>query len=142
MEIASPNIDYLLNLINRFCKFYKYIPLFVYPYINNHDTLYTRMIERGSKEGRYVSMEGEHGIANKIINMENAYIQFQNYFLTNNYKIINKRELTNINGEKLLNCISLISYNSDFDEQSRDMILNNDFDIVDNIIRNETIFIK
>lgn len=138
MEISSPNIDYLLNIINGFCKFYNYIPIFIYPYINNQNILRKRTLDRGLIEGRFISMEGEFGIINKIAKLEEGYIQFQNKILTDGYKILNNIEDINKNPK----IINVISYNSDFNESIYKKIGDNDFSDINNIIRNETIFMK
>ena len=73
-EIASPNEEYILSLINNFCNWYNYKTIFIYTYLENtEDTITiikTRTIERGLKEGRFVD---NAQIINKIPRMEESY---------------------------------------------------------------------
>ena len=61
-EVATPQNEYIKNLINVFCNFYKYHPVLIYPFVNDVNILYDRTISRGLKEGRFVACDGPYGL--------------------------------------------------------------------------------
>jgi hypothetical protein len=48
------NEDYIINLIENFCKYYKYKLIIVYSYIKDKDTHITRANARADEDGRYI----------------------------------------------------------------------------------------
>jgi len=74
IEIATPQEDYLKNIIFTFCDWYQYIPIIIYPFTNNPDILCERMYKRGISEGRFLKCENvPYGIKRIMINDLNFY---------------------------------------------------------------------
>ena len=51
------NEDYIINLIQNFCKYYKYKLIIVYPQITNEKEHINRAVMRADKDGRYIDPE-------------------------------------------------------------------------------------
>jgi hypothetical protein len=60
-EISKPNINYMSKLIESL-KYYDYIPVIIYPFINDVNVLFNRTIDRGMSEGRFLTCEGDYGL--------------------------------------------------------------------------------
>lgn len=66
MEFASFTESYFDNIINGFCKFYGYIPIIIYPFVNDAQILFARTLKRGMDEGRFINCTGNYGISKMI----------------------------------------------------------------------------
>lgn len=71
-EISIANKDYIINTIDRL-GYYGYISVIIYPFVDNVNDLYTRNINRGYKEGRWLSCDGPFGL-NK--NMKSMFVDY------------------------------------------------------------------
>lgn len=72
-EISSANIEYIQITLDRL-KYYGYIPILIYPYINDVEILYNRAIDRGIKEGRFFTKQM---LNDKIIPLFEKYPQLK-----------------------------------------------------------------
>jgi hypothetical protein len=62
---------YYANTIMNILKLYNYIPIIVYPYVDNIDLLYERAIKRGNKEGRFIARTSIESMSNSSVNNYN-----------------------------------------------------------------------
>jgi hypothetical protein len=119
IEVASASIHYIHHLITSFCSWYGYEPIFIYPYMSattaNKKILLDRTVKRGLEEGRFVSMDGSHGIINKIELLEDGYNKFKNELKKNHYRL----ELRNDQKDtkEKTETIKLFKYNSNFSDE-------------------------
>jgi hypothetical protein len=72
IEIASPGYDYLMKIIGTM-RYYKYIPIIIYPFCNDVNVLYSRSLERGIKEGRFLMCGKPFGIQQKAEDIIKEY---------------------------------------------------------------------
>lgn len=75
-EIATANIKYLKSIV-RSLKNYNYIPIVIYPFIDDVNIIYKRSLLRGLEEGRFLKCNGDYGLYNIIqtnITNYNKYI--------------------------------------------------------------------
>lgn len=84
---------------------------------DNKKILLDRTVDRGLKEGRFVSMDGNYGIVNKIQQLEAGYNQFKDELKINNYTDV-KTET-----EEKTNRIILFKYKSNFNAEIYEKIL-------------------
>jgi hypothetical protein len=65
LETSSGDSVYLNRIVNLL-KYYKCIPIFVYPFVNDISILHERALCRGMTEGRFVSRNGNLGIESQM----------------------------------------------------------------------------
>lgn len=73
IEIARPQEKYIKETIFNFCKFYNYIPVIIYPFIQNINTICERMYERGITEGRFIHCRNNKFNIESIMNADLAF---------------------------------------------------------------------
>jgi hypothetical protein len=73
IEIATPQETYIKNTIFNFCKYYNYVPIIIYPFIQNVNTLCERMYTRGITEGRFIHCRNEKTNIQSIMNDDLAF---------------------------------------------------------------------
>lgn len=72
METSSGDITYVDKMVNTL-KFYGYIPIVIYPFINDVSILYKRSLERGLKEGRFLRCGDPFGLTTQMSSCLNNY---------------------------------------------------------------------
>ena len=112
-EIASPNIQYIIELINTAYK-WKYKIIFIYPYTDNIDELCKRSDIRGLKIGRFIDC---NQINKKISDCYKKYIS----------DIINYENPNSM--LNLYNDIIILRYNTLLNEEEYKSIYNNTFNL-------------
>ncbi|AAV51130.1 hypothetical protein [Acanthamoeba castellanii mimivirus] len=87
LETTGSSIPYLERIINLL-SFYGYIPIVVYPFINDVSILYNRSIQRGLKEGRFLRCDTSFGLASQMQislanypKIKNIVSQYKNYLI-------------------------------------------------------------
>ena len=118
-EISGGSSEYVIKMINTF-KYYNYIPVIIYPFINNIDVLFERSVIRGTQDGRFltcgdieqkaISSKKDYKLIKKFMNKQNKYLHFQ--------------------------------YNANFDRHIYDEYSDNNLSNIDNIISNYNLEIK
>lgn len=70
-ETASGSAKYIDNILSNL-RYYGYIPIVIYPFVNDINILYQRSLQRGLKEGRYLHCDTKYGIQNNMkLSLEN-----------------------------------------------------------------------
>jgi len=77
-ETIGANPQYIESLINNICKYYKYIPIIIYPVITSQEEHISRLKKRGSAEGRVVDINYAINITHKC-NYSYEKIKFKMY---------------------------------------------------------------
>jgi hypothetical protein len=72
METSSGDIAYVDKMVNTL-KFYGYIPMIVYPFINDVSILYERSLTRGINEGRFLRCGDPFGLTIQMSSCLNNY---------------------------------------------------------------------
>lgn len=75
-EIATAGVEYIKSIIKSLGN-YNYIPIVIYPFIQDVNIIYKRSLQRGLKEGRFLQCTGDYGlyeIIKKNITNYNSYI--------------------------------------------------------------------
>jgi hypothetical protein len=70
IEMASPSLVYadkILDDLNYSLRNLKYIPIVMYPFVNDTTILRTRSIERATQDGRFIIYDNKFGIKQKAI---------------------------------------------------------------------------
>lgn len=65
IETTGTDIIYLEKIINLL-SYYKYIPILIYPFINDVNILFNRSINRGLKEGRFLQCKSPFGLSTQL----------------------------------------------------------------------------
>ncbi|BCS83591.1 hypothetical protein QLL95_gp0532 [Cotonvirus japonicus] len=65
IETTGSSTDYLKRIINLL-SFYNYVPILIYPFINDVKIVYNRSIQRGLKEGRFLRCDTPFGLASQM----------------------------------------------------------------------------
>jgi len=120
-EISTPDVKYIDRMVKDF-RYYDYIPIVIYPYINKIQTLYERSINRGIKEGRFITCHGEHGIIKKA---KDCFDSYDN--------IINKIKQLN----RISNQYATIMYHANFSKEIYDRMNEFNFNEFNTVISYE-----
>ncbi len=109
-ETTTLDFEFISNLLSDLVR-YHYIPIFIYPFINDVNILYKRTLNRGIDEGRfYKCYDGDYSLVNKMRDTYYKYNSFKRSIDTTYHKY----------------CI--FQYNSNFDEAMYEKISrNNEF---------------
>ena len=132
MEIATADLSYIYKIWSSF-KYYGYIPIIIYPFVNDVNILHKRVINRGLNIGRFIACNNENYGLDKI--MQNNIERFQTEKIT---MWEGAEELDGIihyftNSVNLNNYLTLIyRYDSIFSEDEMNQMNNNNFDFLSN----------
>ena len=94
-EIASGKSEYIKKIITD-TIYYNYIPIIIYPFIDDINIIYNRSIDRGISEGRFLKKEF---LINSIEDNKNNFIVLKNMIVNGDF------------GKKAL----IMKYDSDFE---------------------------
>jgi len=106
-ETASGDVKYMRKLIS-IITYYKYIPIFIYPFVKDVKTLYNRVIKRGIENGRFLQCE-KFGLVEKMKECSENYKGMKNILrniddnVSKQYFIYQYRELDVMDFDNLNN---------------------------------------
>ena len=114
IETSSGDPEYIGKIISSF-NFYNYIPILVYPFTQDVNTLYERSISRGIKQGRFLLCDGPYGLAKLMTICLENYKKIKQLFDSRQY-------------------YCFIQYQSEFTDDMKDKLEKDDFTGLHDII--------
>ncbi|AGC02342.1 hypothetical protein H012_gp107 [Acanthamoeba polyphaga moumouvirus] len=138
METTGSGTEYLNRIIDML-SYYEYIPILIYPFINDVKIIYDRSIQRGLIEGRFLRCDTPFGLASqmstslsnypKIREILDKYNNYLVYQYDSNFPFDVVEQLKNFNFSNLNNYSLQLKYRTQ-EKNSNGNIVTNTIDTI------------